>query len=62
MPSDFQAVDYLCNTVVLWATIASLMDGGTIAFVVSMQSVVWVITEHLFQVHGLPSIGPCIIF
>ena len=39
MPSDFQAVDYLCNTVVLLAIIASLMDGGTIAFVVSMQFV-----------------------
>ena len=39
VPSDFQAVDYLCNTVVLLATIASLMDGGTIAFVVSTQSV-----------------------
>lgn len=39
VPSDFQTVDYLCNTVVLQATIASLMDGGTIAFVVSLQSV-----------------------
>ena len=32
-------VDYLYNTVVPWAAIASLMDGGVIAFVVSMQSV-----------------------
>jgi len=39
VPSDFKAVDYLYNTVVLWATIASLMDGGIIALVVSMQSV-----------------------
>ena len=37
VPLDVQAVDYLCNTVVLLATIASLI--GTIAFVVSTQSV-----------------------
>ena len=37
--SDFKAVDYLYNTVVLRATIALLIDGGIIAFEVSMQSV-----------------------
>ena len=40
LPSDFKTVDYLCNTVVMWATIASLIDGGIIIdFVISMQSV-----------------------
>ena len=39
MSSDFKAVDYLYNTVVLRATIALLIDGGIIAFEVSMQSV-----------------------
>ena len=40
LPSDFKAVDYLYNTVVMWPTTTSLMDGGIIvAFVVSMQPV-----------------------
>ena len=38
VPSDFKAVDYLYNTVVLWGTTASLIDGGITAFAVSMQS------------------------
>ena len=37
MSSDFKAA-YLYNTGVLRASIALLMDGGNIAFVVSMQS------------------------